>query len=83
LTGENPEGIDSMFLLLGRARIDSDIEVPFSKNKSEFRENFDKLNQVIFSLLEEIIDPDQPFLPTTDPKRNCGRCAYGYICTNA
>ena len=83
LTGENPEEIDPMFLLLGRARIDPDIEVPLFKNENEFRENFDKLNQVIFSLLREIVNPDQPFLPTIDPKRNCGRCAYGYICTNA
>jgi hypothetical protein len=82
LTGENPEEIDSMFLLLGRARIDSDIEIPLFKDGDEFRENFDKLNQVIFSLLREIVDPDQLFLPTIDPKRNCGGCAYGYICTN-
>jgi hypothetical protein len=71
-----------MFLLLGRTRIDSDIEVPLFENEHEFRENFDKLNQVIFSLLREIVNPDQLFLPTNDPKRNCGRCAYGYLCTN-
>jgi ATP-dependent helicase/nuclease subunit B len=83
LTGEDPEGIDAMFLLLGRARIAPDIEVPFFKNENEFRENYDRINQVIFGLLGEIVDPDQPFLPTIDPKRNCGRCTYGYICTNA
>jgi len=82
LTGEKPENIDCMFLLLGRARIDSDIEVPLFKNETEFKENFGNLTQVIFSLLGEIVNPDQPFLPTIDPKNNCGRCAYGYICTN-
>jgi len=82
LTGEKPENIDCMFLLLGRARIDSDIEVPLFKNETEFKENFGNLTQVIFSLLEEIVNPDQPFIPTIDPKNNCGRCAYGYICTN-
>jgi CRISPR/Cas system-associated exonuclease Cas4 (RecB family) len=82
LTGEKPENIDCMFLLLGRARIDSDIEVPLFKNEAEFKENFGNLTQVIFSLLREIVNPDQPFLPTIDPKNNCGRCAYGYICTN-
>jgi len=82
LTGEKPENIDCMFLLLGRARIDSDIEVPLFKNEAEFKENFGNLTQVIFSLLREIVNPDQPFLPTIDPKNNCARCPYGYICTN-
>jgi hypothetical protein len=82
LTGEKPEAIDCMFLLLGRARIDSDIEVPLFKNETEFRENFGNLTKVIFSLLREIVNPDHPFMPTNDPKNNCGRCAYGYICTN-
>ncbi len=82
LTREKPETIDCMFLLLGRARIDSDIEVPLFKNETEFRENFGNLTKVIFGLLREIVNPDQPFLPTIDPKKNCGRCAYGYICTN-
>ena len=82
LTGEKPEKIDCMFLLLGRARIDSDIEVPLFKNEAEFRENFGNLTEVIFSLLREIVSPDQAFIPTIDPKNNCGRCAYGYICTN-
>jgi hypothetical protein len=71
-----------MFLLLGRVRIDSDIEVPLFKNENEFKENFGNLTQVIFSLLGEIVNPDQSFIPTIDLKNNCARCAYGYICTN-
>jgi len=82
LTGEKPEEIDCMFLLLGRTRIDSEIEVPLFKNETEFKENFGNLTQVIFSLLREIVNPDQAFLPTIDPKNNCGRCPYGYVCTN-
>ena len=82
LTGEKPASIDCLFLLLGRARIDSGIEVPLFKDETEFRENFGNLTEVIFSLLGEIVNPDQLFLPTADPKRNCGRCPYGYICTN-
>ena len=82
LTGEKPDKIDCMFLLLGRARINSDIEVPLFKNETEFRENFGNLTEVIFTLLREIVSPDQAFIPTIDPKNHCGRCAYGYICTN-
>jgi len=83
LTGEKPETIDCLFLLLGRTRIDSDIEVPLFKEEAEFREHFGNLSQVIFGLLRELVNPAQPFLPTVDPKNQCGRCAYGYICTNA
>ena len=82
MTGEDPEAIDCMFLLLGKARIDSDIEVPLFKNEIEFKENSGNLNQVILSLLEEIVDPGQPFLPTADPKNRCRRCPYGYICSS-
>jgi len=82
LTGEKPEKIDCMFLLLGRARISPDIEVPLFENETEFRENFGNLTEVIFSLLREIVSPDRTFIPTNDPKNHCGRCAYGHLCTN-
>jgi ATP-dependent helicase/nuclease subunit B len=82
LTGERPETIDCLFLLLGRTRIDSEIEVPLFRDEAECKEYSENLTQVIFSLLAELVDPDQPFLPTTDPKNHCGRCAYGYICAN-
>jgi ATP-dependent helicase/nuclease subunit B len=82
LTGEKPETIDCMFLLLGKARIDTGIEVPLFDNETEFRENFGNLTEVIFRLLREIVNPDQSFMPTVDPKKNCSRCPYGYICTN-
>jgi ATP-dependent helicase/nuclease subunit B len=81
-TGEKPEEIDCMFLLLGRSRIDTDIEVPLFKDGAEFSEHFGKLNEVIFRLLREIVNPDQAFAPTIDPKNHCGRCAYGYLCAN-
>ncbi len=82
LTGERPETIDCLFLLLGRTRIDSEIEVPLFRDEAEFKDHFGNLIQVIFGLLTELVDPTQPFLPATDPKNQCGRCAYGYICTN-
>ncbi len=82
LTGEKPEAVDCLFLLLGRTRIDSEIEVPLFRDETECKEHFGSLTQVIFSLLAELVDPDQPFLPAADPKNQCGRCAYGYICTS-
>ncbi len=82
LTREKPENVDCMFLLLGKSRIDDGIELPLFQEEAEFNENFENLTHVISSLLREIVDPDHPFMPTIDLKKNCGRCAYGYICTN-
>ena len=83
LSGEKPADIDCMFLLLGKARIDTDIEVPLFKDEAEFKENFENLTRIILSLLREAVDPETPFMPTIDQKNSCGRCAYGYICTNS
>ena len=83
LSGEKPNNIDCMFLLLGKARIDADIEVALFKNEAEFKENFENLTRIILSLLREVVDPETPFMPTIDQKNSCGRCAYGYICTNS
>ncbi len=81
-TGEEEANIDCMFLLLGKTRIDTSIEVPLFKDQNEFKEKFDGLHQILFRLLEEIVDPGQPFLPTHAPKNRCGGCIYRHICTN-
>jgi len=82
LTGENPETIDCMFLLLGRMRMDQAIELPLFKDGTEFKEKFNDLYQIIFRLLGEIVNPGHPFLPIVTPRDQCGRCNYRHICTN-
>jgi CRISPR/Cas system-associated exonuclease Cas4 (RecB family) len=82
LSGHKPDNIDCMFLLLGKARINADIEVSLFKDEPEFKENFENLTRIILSLLREIVDSEKPFMPTIDQKGSCGGCAYGYICTN-
>jgi hypothetical protein len=81
-TGEKPEEIDCFFLLLGRNIIDTAIELPLFEDKTEFDQRFGDLHHIIFSLLREIIDPKEPFMPTTTPKNRCDRCLYRHICTN-
>jgi ATP-dependent helicase/nuclease subunit B len=81
-TGEKPEEIDCLFLLLGRNTIDTSIELPLFKDKSEFHQRFDVLYQIIFRLLKEIIDPGQPFVPALTSKNRCLHCVYKHICTN-
>jgi ATP-dependent helicase/nuclease subunit B len=81
--GVKPEDIDCLFLLLGRNIIDPAIELPLFKDGSEFKDNFENLTEIIFTLLKEIVNPGLPFLPTVDPKNRCGGCIYGHICTNS
>lgn len=80
-TGEKPEGIDGIFLLLGRTRIDTTIELPLFRDEAEFSQRFDDLYHIIFGLLKEIVNPKQPFIPTT-MKNRCDRCLYRHICNN-
>jgi ATP-dependent helicase/nuclease subunit B len=82
VTGEKPEHIDSLFLLIGRARIDNSIELPLFEEGVDCKERFGDLYHVIFSLLREIVDPMQPFTPTPNPKNRCARCLYRHLCTN-
>lgn len=80
--GEKPEEIDCAFLLLGRTRIDSTIELPLFEDQAEFNHRFPALYHVIFNLLNEIVDPGQPFMATPAMKNRCDRCIYRHICTN-
>jgi ATP-dependent helicase/nuclease subunit B len=82
VTGEGIENIDCMFLLLGKARIDTSIELPLFRDEKEFKERFDSLHHVIFSLLREIVDGKELFVPPNDPKRRCPHCSYVHICSN-
>jgi ATP-dependent helicase/nuclease subunit B len=81
-TGEKSEGIDCIFLILGRTRIDRAIELPLFENESEFHQRYSELHHVIFSLLREIVDPEKPFMPTPVMKNRCDPCIYRHICTN-
>jgi CRISPR/Cas system-associated exonuclease Cas4 (RecB family) len=81
-TGEKPEEIDCFFLLLGRNIIDTSIELPLFEDKTEFDQRSSVLHYIIFTLLREIIDPKEPFMPTTTPKNRCDQCTYRHICTN-
>jgi ATP-dependent helicase/nuclease subunit B len=71
--------LEAMFLLLGRSFINREIELPlFSGEDGE--DKYKILKDVIFHLLEEIIDPGIPFMPAHDRKKTCPDCGYRFIC---
>ncbi len=85
LIGELQKGergnIDCMFLLLGKAEMNSNIELPLFDNPEDASE-YNLLCKIIFNLLEEIITPNHPFTPTIIPDKMCPDCDFRYICSN-
>lgn len=79
-TKQKPETIESMFLLLGKTTIDDNIEVPLFPVRGDIKERYAILHELIFNLLQEIIDPSFPFYPTQTIQEDCGRCEYVYLC---
>jgi CRISPR/Cas system-associated exonuclease Cas4 (RecB family) len=80
ISGKRPEELDALFLLLGRARISKEIEVPLLEREENPQEAFQRLESVIFRLLGEIVDPEVPFEPTRDRKGLCPGCDFRYLC---
>ena len=71
-----------MFLLLGKAELNGNIELPLFDNPNEASDNYALLHKIIFSLLEEATNPNYPFTPTTIPDKMCPACDFRYICSN-
>lgn len=79
-TGQPIEGLNGMFLLLGRAVIDNKIELPLFREGDDRQPLFDALMTVMFRLIDEIADPTVPFSATRDKKRACPFCSYSALC---
>lgn len=84
-TGVSPEEIECFFLLLGRNLIDQDIELPLfeDKDRNGLAEKLSSLHHIIFTLLKEIIDPNQPFIPASNRQDQCRWCIYNNTCSNS
>jgi CRISPR/Cas system-associated exonuclease Cas4 (RecB family) len=72
-------GLNAIFLLLGRSKISKEIELPLFDGTSA-SDTYSPLKAVIFKLLREITDPSVPFGPAADRKRACTFCDFQYIC---
>lgn len=82
-TGRAPSDIQAMFLLLGRAEMDTRIEAPLFADAKEAEAAWPKLESVILGLLREIVSPDVPFAPAQDLKSVCPWCDFKNICGTA
>ena len=73
------EDLRGMFLLLGRSRINKEIELTLFDTDDE-SSKFDGLRTVISGLLEEIVDSAVPFAVTSNRRNNCPKCDFQNIC---
>ncbi len=78
--GHEPEELEAMFLLLGKAVISRAIELPLFDSAEGKREKFEVLKTIILRLLKEIVDPSFPFYAAKDPKNLCPICDFRYLC---
>ncbi len=78
--GKAIEELEAMFLLLGKAVINREIELPLYHSPEGRRERFNDLKTVILTLLREILDPNLPFYPTSDPQNLCPICDFQCLC---
>jgi ATP-dependent helicase/DNAse subunit B len=79
-TGETVDSINGVFLTLGRMAIDEKIELPLFQSKEEALNYFPILQDIIFKLLHEIVNPDIPFEPALKRHKTCSFCAFQHIC---
>jgi CRISPR/Cas system-associated exonuclease Cas4 (RecB family) len=79
-SGKRVEELDGMFLLLGRKSLSREIEHSLFADLDDPGQKFEQLKTVIFSLLNEIVDPSQPFRPSSDVKGECPSCDFKNLC---
>jgi ATP-dependent helicase/nuclease subunit B len=75
-----PEDVDPLFLMLGRSSISSAIEEWLFVAPEGRSEHMRLLEEVIRTLMAEIVDPDSPFRPTGFPERFCPWCDFQSLC---
>ncbi|HCV43773.1 MAG TPA: hypothetical protein DGH68_09845, partial [Bacteroidetes bacterium] len=68
------------YLLLGRNKIDEEIELRLFEDGVDIEEVYAKLERIIFILLEEITNAAVPFAPTSDIQEHCPRCPFTTMC---
>jgi hypothetical protein len=79
-SGEPVTGIQAQFLLLGRSRMDAGIELPMFDDPGAAHESWVVIEEVLRTLLEEIVSPDVPFSPAEDLRSACPRCDFSSLC---
>jgi ATP-dependent helicase/nuclease subunit B len=79
-TGIPLEKITPAYLFLGRNQLDDKIELPIGDDQTSPVMIFDSVQPVIYKLIDEILNVNQPFAPTNFLEDECSKCPYSTIC---
>jgi hypothetical protein len=79
-TGRTVENTNGAFLTLGRVAMDEKTEIPLFQSLEEALNYFPILQNIIFKLLHEIVNPDIPFEPVLKRDKTCSTCLFHHIC---
>jgi len=79
-TGENADSMNGVFLTLGRMAMDEKTEIPLFQSAEEASNYFPILQDIIFKLLDEIVNPDISFEPSKKREKTCSTCMFHHIC---
>jgi CRISPR/Cas system-associated exonuclease Cas4 (RecB family) len=79
-SGTDLRKVRPAYLFLGRNVLSKDIEVEFAEDPNERAELFRLAEEVIFRLLDEIIDGSKPFIPTSELQQHCPECPFSVMC---
>ncbi|MBM2846060.1 MAG: hypothetical protein HW407_1372 [Bacteroidetes bacterium] len=79
-TGTAPAAVSPAYLFLGKNDMGPKIEMKLFEDDGLRATQHAILENIVFSLLDEIIDPSIPFMPTDDFEANCPTCSFTNFC---
>jgi len=79
-SGEDPSRIIPAFVLLGRFPLEADIEAPLVEEGAVPPGLLESVENVLFGLVDEILDSTMSFEPAEDLQKNCPTCPFTHLC---
>jgi hypothetical protein len=78
--GRPPLAADAAYVMLGRARMDAECEVPLFADRDAAAVAWAKIEETLRRLISEIVDSAVPFAPADDLAAACPSCPFTTIC---
>jgi hypothetical protein len=78
--GRPPLAADAAYVMLGRARMDAECEVPLFADRDAAVLAWPKIEETLRLLMAEIVDPTVAFAPADDLSAACPSCPFTTIC---
>ena len=80
MTGSEITEIVPTIVFLGKRTLDDKTEFRIFESRDDAEQWYPTLEGIILKLVDEILDPSLPFVPTDDIESDCPSCPFTYIC---